>query len=514
MANQDEVVAKFKRMGKEAKEATPEGFLKHFKGEVFRNPSGDPEVSLTADGVRRIFDLGDEETFSRYHRRWLDEKQFECPAPKESVLRQKLGDILYFDPNAKRRPVFLRCGYDDRALYYDLGTPDNRVVEISPSGVRIITNPPVLFRRSDRTRPMPEPVFGGDIRELRRHLHPGLTDRDWYALLFLEFTWLDPRLEPVKAFLSGDPSSGKSHTGWVLASLIDHRDVAELHLPGREEDLSLTAHNSYVVVYGNLDTVPKKFLSLLCKMTTGGEQSRRACHKDYQEARYELQRPTILTGLTNPIQISDELERMLEFRLLPLGQGNKIQLRKRFLDARPRILGAFFDIMAKAMAMADLPPFEDPRPFRFQAEEEWARRCFLAAGLDPDAMSDALRTIQARQVAASLDDWSVWKPLKALWDNGHLSGGTTPQELLDLLDEIAGQSAVSQLADGWYAAREWPSEARESHARDRVRVQKEVHRTGAQYSFCEPERAESLESTGTAEAVEEVNPLGVRVTEG
>ncbi len=64
-------------------------------------------------------------------------------------------------------PVFTRVAECERNFYIDLADEQRQVVEVSPSGWRTISEAPVKFRRTKGMRPLPEPVSGGTIEELR-----------------------------------------------------------------------------------------------------------------------------------------------------------------------------------------------------------------------------------------------------------------------------------------------------------------------------------------------------------
>ena len=63
-------------------------------------------------------------------------------------------------------PVYVRLAELDGRIYLDLADADWRVVEIDDAGWRVISNPPVRFRRPRGLQPLPEPVGGGSIADL------------------------------------------------------------------------------------------------------------------------------------------------------------------------------------------------------------------------------------------------------------------------------------------------------------------------------------------------------------
>jgi hypothetical protein len=70
-----------------------------------------------------------------------------------------------------QRPVFLRVATRDQRMYLDLCSDDWSAIEIDCDGWRLIDQPPVRFRRTPGMQPLPVPVSGGNLEDLRNHLH-------------------------------------------------------------------------------------------------------------------------------------------------------------------------------------------------------------------------------------------------------------------------------------------------------------------------------------------------------
>src|SRR5262245_10370165 len=69
------------------------------------------------------------------------------------------------------REVFVRTGAHGGKLYLDLANQNWEAVEIDAAGWRIVSSPPVRFRRSAGMRPLQRPVHGGSIDTIRSFLN-------------------------------------------------------------------------------------------------------------------------------------------------------------------------------------------------------------------------------------------------------------------------------------------------------------------------------------------------------
>ena len=173
---------------------------------------------------------------------------------------------------ADKQKVFTRIAHLDDAVYIDLCDDQWRAVEILADGWRIVTSPPVRFRRVKGMLPLPEPMEGGSVAEIRKLLNIGQED----ALLVEAWLLgvLSPGPYPV-LILEGEQGSAKSSTTRLLRMLIDPSVAPNRAAPRNEQDLVISANNSWIVTLDNLSGVPVWLSDALCRMATGGSFSAR-----------------------------------------------------------------------------------------------------------------------------------------------------------------------------------------------------------------------------------------------
>ena len=61
-----------------------------------------------------------------------------------------------------------------------------RVIEVTADGWRVMDNPPVLFRRAAGARPLPVPIKGGSLDQLRPLVNCASDDSQWLLMV----SWL------------------------------------------------------------------------------------------------------------------------------------------------------------------------------------------------------------------------------------------------------------------------------------------------------------------------------------
>jgi hypothetical protein len=135
-------------------------------------------------------------------------------------------------------------------VYLSLGDDRRRVVEVDSDGWRIVAAPPVLFRRPRGQRPLPEPVQGGSVNDLRPLLNIRAADGP------LVVGWLGQALCPRGPYpmlcLHGEQGVAKSSMARTLKSLVDPSVPILRTLPRDERDLCIGASNAWVLALDNL----------------------------------------------------------------------------------------------------------------------------------------------------------------------------------------------------------------------------------------------------------------------
>ncbi len=113
------------------------------------------------------------------------------------------------------------------------------------------------FLRPPGVAPLPTPVRGGVLSEMRGHLNvPAADDTYWQ----LAVAWLLAALRPTGPYpiliLTGEAGSAKTTTARVLRALVDLSRALTRTEPRNERDLMITASNSWVIALDNISHLP------------------------------------------------------------------------------------------------------------------------------------------------------------------------------------------------------------------------------------------------------------------
>ncbi|MEX0885877.1 MAG: hypothetical protein WD009_05510 [Phycisphaeraceae bacterium] len=250
--------------------------------------------------------------------------------------------------------VCLRIAENGSHVYLDLCDAAWRVVEVSPRGWRIIGSRecPVRFIRRRGMLPLPAPVSGGRVDELRPLINMG-SERDWkLAAAFLVASLLPRGPYPILV-VNGEQGSAKSTMCRMLRGLIDP-SVSPVRRPPRDErDLMIAATNGWIVAFDNLSSVPVSLSDALCCLSTGAGFATRQLYSDDEEKLFAAQRPVLLNGIDEICTRPDLLDRALCLTLLAIPEDRRVdeaELWQRFDAVRPRVLGALLDAVNCVLA--------------------------------------------------------------------------------------------------------------------------------------------------------------------
>src|SRR5690606_9607700 len=130
----------------------------------------------------------------------------------------------------------------DGVIYLDLAGEDWKVVKVTARGWELVDDCPVMFVRKRGMLPLPAPVRGGSVDELRRFINVK-DERDFILIV----AWIIAALRgrgpyPVQA-LYGEQGSCKSTAQKMQRALIDPNKSPLRSEPTEPRDLMIAASN-------------------------------------------------------------------------------------------------------------------------------------------------------------------------------------------------------------------------------------------------------------------------------
>jgi hypothetical protein len=394
-----------------------ERLLWHLRGTdpvLFKDPQDRAYISVKDRGHRELFEIN-----SDAFRRWLSNRAYTVSRyfPGDETVKHALQvQTALAEASGHVFEVHLRVARLKDRLFLDLADQERRVVEVEPGGWRLLPgDPPVYFRRPRGLLPLPVPVPGGDLAELRQILN--LDNERNYRLAI---AWLLGALYPPGPFpvlvLTGPEGSAKSNTARGLRFLIDPHKVQTLSRPRNEESLLLTANSNWVVSLDNLSEVPPWLSDPLCRISTGAGDVKRQLYTDDGLVISYVSRPVILNGIPDSmISRPDLLSRSLMAHLPAITDATRRteeEVWRLLQDARPRILGAL--LSAAAEGLKNLPTTRLPSLPRLADLAVWVEASSPALGWQPGEFVDLLRVEREHHDAQTLSVWSIYPSLEQL----------------------------------------------------------------------------------------------------
>jgi hypothetical protein len=403
--------------------------------ELFHAPDGTGFADLDINGHRETWPIR-----SKGFRRWLARSFFEATkgAPSSEALQSALNVIearAHFE--APERLAHIRVGGLDDRLYLDLCDETWQAVEIDSAGWRVVSDPPVRFRRAAGMQPLPVPLRGGSAERLRLFLNV-----ESEAGFVLAVAWLIACLRnrgpyPVLV-LTGEQGSAKSTFSAILRGLIDPNTAPLRALPREDRDLFIAATNSFVLVFDNVSGLPPWLSDTLCRLATGAGFSVRQLYTDQDEVLFKAARPVILNGIEDFVTRPDLADRAIFLTLEPIPDNRRrteAELVAAFERERPLLLGALLDAVVEGLRrlpethLPRLPRMADFALWATASETAlWPSGTFLSA-YDGNRDEAVEGVIEADPIASGV---RVLIATRRMWSG-------TASDLLSTLGELAGE---------------------------------------------------------------------------
>jgi hypothetical protein len=316
--------------------------------ELFHTPDQVAYITFEVGGHWETHRLQSRTVF-RYLQRQVFENTGTTPNTKaiQEALGVMEGEALFRGPE---RSVYVRLAEQGGAIYLDLGDPAWRQVEITASGWWVLDKPVVKFRRPRGMGPLPIPVSGGSLDDLRPFLN--VSDDDWALVKSCLVAMLRPgRPYPVLNLL-GPQGSGKSDGARVLRRLVDPNTVELRGQPRDLRDLAIAASNAHVLALDNLSYISNELSDGICRVATGGGFATRQLYSDGEEALFDFIRPVIVTGIGELAVRGDLLDRSILVYLPVITESDRRDEERFWADfeqVQAQLLGAVLDAVSTAL---------------------------------------------------------------------------------------------------------------------------------------------------------------------
>jgi hypothetical protein len=390
---------------------------------------------------------------ARLFRRWLSRQYYMAAgkAPGSQALEDALGVLegrAIFD--GEQHDVHVRVAEVDGRIYIDLCDTHWRVVEVDARGWRVLKESPVVFYRAKAMLPLPVPVRGGSVDELRHLLN--IPDESWPLVLAWLIAGLRGRGPYPVLTMYGEQGSAKSTACEMLRMIIDPNTAPLRSEPREPRDLMIAARNGRVITLDNLSYLPNWLSDCLCRLATGGGFSTRSLYTDDEETIFTAQRPCLLNGIEEVVTRGDLLDRGLLVNLPAIPEESRRTEKEVVADferARPRILGAL--LTALSTGLKTLPSTRIERLPRMADFALWAVACEPGLALKTGEFMRAYKGNRESANESAIEGSPIGrKLLEFVAEKVEWSGTAT--ELLTELDDRADEKLRHQ--------KYWPKSSR------------------------------------------------------
>ena len=389
--------------------------------------------------------------------------------------------------DGRQRPVAVRVAEVPGGFVLDLGGPEWEGVHVTADGWRVVplrslpAGCDVRFVRPRGLRPLPKPVPGGDLADLRPFVN--VADDAAFALVL---AWLSAAVRPTGPFpvliVNGEQGSAKTTVCRVLRRLVDPNKADLRAAPRDERDLMIAAKNGHVVGFDNFSTVKPDLADTLCRLSTGGGFATRQLHSDGEEVIFAASRPVLVNGIPTLSDRPDLLDRAVAVvlpRIEPAARRTEEQFWAAFEEARPRLLGALLD--AAAVGLRNLPGVALAEPPRMADFAAWAVACEPAFPVDPETFLEAYAESRADAHEVALEGEALTAPVRKLASRGPWEGTAT--ELLAQIKKLAAGDVTR--------GRDWPSKPHVMSGRLR-RIAPDLRAAGVSIEFLDKTRPKAI----------------------
>jgi hypothetical protein len=390
-----------------------------------------------------------------------------------TATQQALADALLviegMAQEAEESALYLRTAQHEGALWLDLGDLSGRAARITADGWSVEEEPPVLFKRTALTGPLPEPERGGSIGDLWAWLNVAEDDRPLVAAALVAALFSDQPHVVLAIF--GEHGTGKTTALKVLVLILDPSPVP-VRKPPRDADSWVTAAaGSWVVGLDNLSDIPPWLSDSLCRASTGDGDVRRKLYTDGDYAVFAFRRFIIFDGIDVGALAPDLADRTVPITLEPIDDENRNDEETfwaGWTQAHPKLLGAVLDLAAKVMKR--LPSVELARKPRMA---DYGR---ILAAVDAELGTEALARYARQGATLAAEGLSGDSFASRI-----LTVVTTPMEVT----AAALLAAVTPREPEWKQPKDWPASARAVTGRMR-RLAPAFRKTGWQVSDLPP----------------------------
>ena len=247
----------------------------------------------------------------------------------------------------ERYSAYLRTAQKNDAHYLFIADEQRRVIEITPTGWRVLRKSPVKFYKTDSMQALPIPTGGGDIDELWQFVNVPEKDKPLVLAWILEALRYETK-KPVLA-ITGMQGTAKSATTDKVRQLIDPNTSNLRVAPKNREDVFVSAGCNWVVCFENISKLTPDIQDAICTLSTGGGFASRKLFTNAEEEIISAMRPVIINSIPTVATAQDLTDRLVAIDLEPIKYREDSEINELWNEAKPTIFGALLDLFVRTL---------------------------------------------------------------------------------------------------------------------------------------------------------------------
>jgi len=296
---------------------------------------------------------------------WLKAKYFEethdifSEESYKSALDMIKARAPYME-QVKKEIIYKRCAFVGDSIYYDLCSPDWKIVKITNESIQMIpygVNTPIFARSKNQSQQV-EPNLNPSDDALDKFCN---LLRIESPLFKIQLVTMFVESIPIPTItMIGQQGSIKSTQSALIKKIIDPTgsNIEEQlsHLPKNTEDLNLVLATNYYVAFDNISYINSEQSDIFCKTITGASYSRRKLYTDNELVILKIRRKFGLNGITLNIANGDLQERSIIYYTgkIPKDQRKtEAKVLQEFRDIQAQVLGKIFLSLQKALRIIE-----------------------------------------------------------------------------------------------------------------------------------------------------------------
>lgn len=307
-----------------------------------------------------------------------------------------------FSDKVRIEEIHNRVAFENDAIYYDLCTPDWKIVKITKDEVRMgehgEDNFPLFGRSKNQSRQI-EPCFNPSGDPLERFCDLLRIEKRLLFKCHLASMFLEQIPTPIMAII-GEQGSIKSTQSAFTRMIVDpsgtKKDDNLSHLPTSIDDLNIHFYHNYLPAFDNVSYISKEFSDIFCKVITGAGYPKRQLYSTDEEAILKFKRKFVINGISINIDSGDLNERTIQYftKALPKSERKTDeQTLNEFKSLLPDLLGQIFITLQKALRIKDTVRTEIKELPRMADFVVWSESISQALGYPKDAFIEQYQSI-------------------------------------------------------------------------------------------------------------------------